>query len=112
MNDIDTGILKGIANQLRIHSIAATTAAGSGHPTSCCSAADLVAALFFGHMRFEPTQPRYGNNDRFILSKGHAAPLLYAAWAETGHVEVKDIERLRKLDSPFEGHPTPRLDFV
>ena len=50
-NDIDIGILKGIANQLRIHSIAATTAAGSGHPTSCCSAADLVSALFFGHMR-------------------------------------------------------------
>jgi hypothetical protein len=76
--------LEGIANQLRIHSIQATTAAGSGHPTSCCSAAELVAVLFFGHMRFDPKRPRHPNNDRFILSKGHAAPLLYAAWAEAG----------------------------
>ena len=84
MNDIDIESLKGVAKQLRIHSIEATTAAGSGHPTSCCSAADLVAALFFGHMRYDPKNPHYHNNDRFILSKGHAAPLLYAAWAETG----------------------------
>ncbi len=76
--------LAGIANQLRIDSISATTAAGSGHPSSCCSAADIVAALFFGHMRFDPKNPHYANNDRFILSKGHAAPLLYAAWAELG----------------------------
>ena len=75
MNDIDIETFQGIANQLRIHSIAATTAAGSGHPTSCCSAADLVAALFFGHMRYDAKNPHYYNNDRFILSKGHAAPL-------------------------------------
>jgi transketolase len=112
MNDIDTGILKGIANQLRIHSIAATTAAGSGHPTSCCSAADLVAALFFGHMRFDPKNPHYYNNDRFILSKGHAAPLLYAAWAETGRFPVDLLLTLRQLNSDLEGHPTPRLPFV
>jgi|GEM_PF-1894043 len=55
--------LSGIANQLRIHSVAATTAAGSGHPTSCCSAADLVAALFFGHMRYHPKNPRHANNE-------------------------------------------------
>jgi transketolase len=112
MNDIDTEILKGIANQLRIHSIAATTAAGSGHPTSCCSAADLVAALFFGHMRFDPKNPHYYNNDRFILSKGHAAPLLYAAWAETGRFPTEELVTLRRLDSDLEGHPTPRLPFV
>jgi transketolase len=112
MNDIDTEILKGIANQLRIHSIAATTAAGSGHPTSCCSAADLVAALFFGHMRFDPKNPHYYNNDRFILSKGHAAPLLYAAWAETGRFPAEELLTLRRLDSDLEGHPTPRLPFV
>src|ERR1043165_4745385 len=99
MNDIDTGILKGIANQLRIHSIAATTAAGSGHPTSCCSAADLVAALFFGHMRFDPKNPHYFNNDRFILSKGHAAPLLYAAWSETGLIPSAELLKLRVLDN-------------
>jgi transketolase len=112
MNDIDIESLKGIANQLRIHSIAATTAAGSGHPTSCCSAADLVAALFFGHMRFDPKNPRFYNNDRFILSKGHAAPLLYAAWAEAGLFPTEDLLKLRQLDSDLEGHPTPRLAFA
>ena len=112
MNDIDIESLKGIANQLRIHSIAATTAAGSGHPTSCCSAADVVAALFFGHMRYDPKNPHYYNNDRFILSKGHAAPLLYAAWAETGLFPVEDLLKLRQLGSDLEGHPTPRLPFV
>ena len=105
-------VLQKIGNRLRILSIVATTRAGSGHPTSCCSAADLVAGLFFGKMRFDPQNPHYENNDRFVLSKGHAAPLLYAAWAETGHVASKDIEHLRELGSPFEGHPTPRLDFV
>lgn len=112
MNDIDTETLKGIANQLRIHSIEETTAAGSGHPTSCCSAADLVAALFFGHMRYDPKNPHFYNNDRFILSKGHAAPLLYAAWAETGLFPVENLLKLRQLDSDLEGHPTPRLPFV
>ena len=112
MNDIDIETLKGIANQLRIHSIAATTAAGSGHPTSCCSAADIVAALFFDHMRYDPKNPHYYNNDRFILSKGHAAPLLYAAWAETGLFPTEDLLKLRRLDSDLEGHPTPRLPFV
>ena len=112
MNDIDTETLKGIANQLRIHSIQATTAAGSGHPTSCCSAADLVAALFFGHMRFDPKNPHYYNNDRFILSKGHAAPLLYAAWAEVGFIPVDELLKLRQFGSDLEGHPTPRLPFA
>ena len=112
MNDIDIESLKGIANQLRIHSIAATTAAGSGHPTSCCSAADIVAALFFGHMRYDAKNPHYHNNDRFILSKGHAAPLLYAAWAETGLFPTEELLKLRRLDSDLEGHPTPRLSFV
>jgi transketolase len=112
MNDIDTETLKGIANQLRILSIRATTAAGSGHPTSCCSAADLVAALFFGHMRFDPKNPHYHNNDRFILSKGHAAPLLYAAWAEAGFIPVDELVKLRQFGCDLEGHPTPRLAFA
>src|SRR6185437_11921568 len=104
--------LSGIANQLRIDSIESTTAAGSGHPTSCCSAADLVAALFFGHMRFDPKNPKYANNDRFILSKGHAAPLLYAAWAELCLFPREHLLTLRQLTSDLEGHPTPRLPFV
>jgi transketolase len=112
MIDTDIELLKGIANQLRIHSITATTAAGSGHPTSCCSAADVVAALFFGHMRYDAKNPHYHNNDRFILSKGHAAPLLYAAWAETGLFPTGDLLKLRTFGSDLEGHPTPRLSFV
>jgi transketolase len=112
MIETDIELLKGIANQLRIHSINATTAAGSGHPTSCCSAADLVAALFFGHMKYDPKNPHYYNNDRFILSKGHAAPLLYAAWAENGFIPVSELTKLRKFNSDLEGHPTPRLAFA
>ena len=104
--------LQTIAARLRIESVRATSEAGSGHPSSCCSAADIVAALFFGHMRFDPTDPQREDNDRFILSKGHAAPLLYAAWAEAGFVDRQDLLRLRELDCDLEGHPTPRLPFV
>jgi transketolase len=112
MIDTDIELLKGIANQLRIHSIEATTAAGSGHPTSCCSAADLVATLFFSQMRYDAKNPRAYNNDRFILSKGHAAPLLYASWAENGFVPIPELLTLRQFNSELEGHPTPRLQFV
>jgi transketolase len=112
MIDTDIELLKGIANQLRIHSITSTTAAGSGHPTSCCSAADVMAALFFGHMRYDAKNPHYYNNDRFILSKGHAAPLLYAAWAETGLFPTSELLKLRQFGCDLEGHPTPRLPFV
>src|SRR5271156_3085820 len=112
MIETDIELLKGIANQLRIHSIEATTAAGSGHPTSCCSAADLVATLFFGQMKYDAKNPRYYNNDRFILSKGHAAPLLYAAWTENGFIPAGEILKLRTFGSDLEGHPTPRLPFV
>jgi transketolase len=112
MIETDIELLKGIANQLRIHSITATTAAGSGHPTSCCSAADVVAALFFGHMKYDAKNPHFYNNDRFILSKGHAAPLLYAAWAENGFVPIPELLKLRQFSSDLEGHPTPRLAFA
>ncbi len=100
------------ADELRIHSIRATTEAGSGHPSSCCSAADIVATLFFSVMRYDPQNPRNPNNDRFVLSKGHAAPLLYAAWAEAGLFDPQDLLKLRTLESDLEGHPTPRLSFV
>ncbi len=100
------------ATRLRIHSIQATTEAGSGHPTSCCSAADIVAALFFKVMCYDPKKPENPNNDRFVLSKGHAAPLLYAAWAEAGNFPVEDLLTLRRSDSIYEGHPTPRIPFV
>jgi transketolase len=104
--------LEDVATRLRIGSIRATTAAGSGHPTSCASAADIVAAVFFDAMRLDPKNPRAPANDRFVLSKGHAAPLLYAAWAQVGLLDNDDLLTLRKIDSDLEGHPTPRLPFV
>ncbi|MDH4083979.1 MAG: transketolase [Nitrospira sp.] len=100
------------ATQLRIDSVRATSEAGSGHPSSCASAADIVAALFFSVMRYNPQNPKALNGDRFVLSKGHAAPLLYAAWAEAGLFPVSDLLKLRTLTSDLEGHPTPRLPFV
>jgi transketolase len=104
--------LEDAATRLRVDCIRATTAAGSGHPSSCASAADLVAAIFLTALRVEPGQPRAPSSDRFVLSKGHAAPLLYAAWAEVGFLQREQLTTLRQLDSDQEGHPTPRLPFV
>ena len=100
------------ATQLRIDSIEATTEAGSGHPTSCASAAEIMSALFFSVMRYDPKSPGDPRNDVFILSKGHAAPILYAAWAEAGFLSRSELLTLRKFGSNLEGHPTPRLPFV
>uniref|UniRef100_A0A8C8A323 Transketolase n=1 Tax=Oryzias sinensis TaxID=183150 RepID=A0A8C8A323_9TELE len=104
--------LKDVANKLRINSIKATCASNSGHPTSCCSAAELMSVLFFHAMRYKADDPRNQCNDRFVLSKGHAAPILYAVWAEAGFVKESDLVNLRKIDSDLEGHPTPKLEFV
>ncbi|MGE5358466.1 MAG: transketolase [Bacteroidales bacterium] len=104
--------LHNTATQLRIDSVRATTQAGSGHPSSCCSAAEIVAALFFAEMRFDPRDPQRPNNDRFVLSKGHAAPILYSAWAEAGAFDRTKLLTLREIGSDLEGHPTPRLPFV
>jgi len=104
--------LKNVATRLRVDSVRSTSEAGSGHPTSCCSAADLVAALFFAEMRFDPKEPQHPGSDRFVLSKGHAAPLLYAAWAEAGAFDRAELLKLRQIGSDLEGHPTPRLPFV
>lgn len=97
------------ANLLRVHSIRMTTRAGSGHPTTCMSAADLVSALFFEVLRYEVSSPRNPLNDRVVFSKGHAAPLLYAAWAEAGAFPVEHLDTLREFESDLEGHPTPRF---
>jgi transketolase len=101
--------LQARAARLREHSLRSTSEAGSGHPTSCLSAADLVAALFFDVMRYDPADPGNPACDRFVLSKGHAAPLLYAAWAEAGAFPVEHLLTLRRIDSELEGHPTPRF---
>ena len=104
--------LQNIAHQLRIDSILSTTAAASGHPTTCMSAAEIVATLFFDEMRFDPLEPQNPHNDRFVLSKGHAAPILYAVWAEAGLFPRSELMKLRQIGSDLEGHPTPRLSFV
>lgn len=104
--------LKDIATKLRIHSINATQASKSGHPTSCSSMAEIMSVLFFHTMRYKVSAPRDPSSDRFILSKGHAAPILYAAWAEAGLFPASELLNLRKIDSDLEGHPTPRLNFV
>ena len=89
--------LKSLAAQLRIDSVRSTSEAGSGHPTSCLSAADIVSTLFFGEMHFDPADPRNPDNDRFVLSKGHAAPILYAAWAEAGLFPREELLKLRRI---------------
>jgi transketolase len=104
--------LMNIATRLRIDSVRSTSEAGSGHPSTCCSAAEIVAALFFAEMRYDAADPQNPENDRFVLSKGHSAPILYAAWAEAGFLKRDDLLSLRRLDSDLEGHPTPRLPFV
>jgi len=104
--------LKNIATRLRIDSLRATSEAGSGHPTTCCSAAEIMSALFFAEMRYDPRDPGNADNDRFVLSKGHAAPVLYAAWAEAGIISRDQLLTLRLLSSDLEGHPTPRLPWV
>ena len=104
--------LKNVATRLRIDSVRSTSEAGSGHPTTCASAAEIMAALFFSEMRYDPRDPQNADNDRFVLSKGHAAPILYAAWAEVGFHTREQLLTLRRLDSDLEGHPTPRLPFV
>ena len=104
--------LRKIATRLRIHSLRMTTAAGSGHPTTCLSAADLTAGLFFGEMRWNIKDPHDPANDEFVLSKGHAAPLLWAVYAEAGIIPLQSLLDLRKISSVLEGHPTPRMPWV
>lgn len=104
--------LRKIATRLRIHSLRTTTAAGSGHPTTCLSAADLAAGLFFAEMRWSTTEPDDPASDEFVLSKGHAAPLLWAVYAEAGAIPLESLLDLRKITSDLEGHPTPRMPWV
>src|SRR5438067_11496079 len=94
---IDT--LKEKGRRLRILSLKATTEAGSGHPSSCLSAADLTSVIFFHEMRFDPKDPHNPDNDRFILSKGHAVQLMWAEYAESGIIAEKVVITLRRLDS-------------
>ncbi len=101
--------LQARARAVRIDIIESTTAAGSGHPTSSLSGVEIGVALYFGGvMRYDPRNPHWPQRDRFILSKGHAAPLLYALLAEAGYFSKDLLPTLRKLGSPLEGHPNMR----
>ncbi len=104
--------LKHRAARIRWLSIKTTADAGSGHPSTCCSAADILSVLFFQVMRYDPQHPESPANDRLVLSKGHAAPALYAAWCEAGYLDEAEVHTLRKMNSRIEGHPMPYLPFV
>ncbi|WP_405845928.1 transketolase [Streptomyces sp. NBC_01518] len=110
---MDTGELVELGQQLRVDSVRAADAAGSGHPTSSMSAADLMAVLLAHHLHYDFDRPAHPGNDRFVLSKGHASPLLYAAYKAAGAVDDAELLTFRMLDSRLEGHPTPqRLPWV
>src|SRR6202050_1984892 len=104
--------IKEKARRLGVYSMMSTTAAGSGHPTSCLSCAELMAGVFFYAMKFDPKNPNSPDGDRFVLSKGHAAPILYAALAEAGVFPLSRLMTLRQLSSELEGHPTPLIPGV
>src|SRR6266700_1208301 len=101
-----------LAQQLRVDSIRCTTAAGSGHPTSSMSAADLMAVLLTGYLHYDFDAPQNPNNDHLIFSKGHASPLLYSLYKAAGAITDEELLTLRKFGSRLEGHPTPVLPWV
>ncbi len=106
--------LKEIAKKTRRLIIESVAEAGSGHPGGSLSAVELVVALYFYKMRHDPKNPKWEDRDRFILSKGHAAPLLYSVLAQAGYFAIDELKRLRKLGSMLQGHPdfrTPGVDY-
>ncbi|MFF0027006.1 transketolase [Streptomyces avermitilis] len=105
---MNTRQLTELGQQLRVDSVRAADAASSGHPTSSMSAADLMAVLLAHHLRYDFDRPAHPGNDRFILSKGHASPLLYAAYKAAGAIDDAELLTFRELGSRLEGHPTPR----
>jgi transketolase len=108
MNDPQS--LHEIARQLRLDILDSTTKAGSGHPSSSWSAVEICTALFFGGvLRYRPDDPWWPARDRFIMSKGHAAPLLYAVLARAGYIDRDLLWMLRQIDSPVQGHPIQGL---
>jgi transketolase len=102
--DLSSADLQKMARKLRRHVITMIATAGSGHPGGSLSAADIITALYFKALRYRPEDPHWPDRDRFILSKGHAAPILYAALAEAGYIPVSELATLRKLDSRLQGH--------
>ena len=107
--DLSVAELQRMAKQLRRHVITMIATAGSGHPGGSLSAADIVTTLYFKIMRHDPNNPHWLDRDRFVLSKGHAAPVLYAALAECGYFPLEELSTLRKLDSRLQGHTDKTL---
>lgn len=101
----DITALQEIARELRLDIICMLTEAGSGHPGGSLSAIDIVTCLYFAHLRHRPTEPNWPERDRFILSKGHGVPAVYAALAKCGYFPKEQLMTLRKLESPLQGHP-------
>lgn len=109
---MDTGRLRELAKLVRYYILEMTTQAGSGHPTSSLSAADVMVALFFNKLRFDLKNPQNPANDRVIFSKGHVSPLIYALYAAAGVLKEKDLDDYRRFKSVLEGHPTPRFKYI
>ena len=104
--------LSELGQQLRVDSVRSSAAAGSGHPTSSMSAADLMAVLMGNHLRYDFEKPEHPGNDHLIFSKGHASPLLYSVYKAAGALKDEELLTFRKLGSRLEGHPTPELPWV
>lgn len=109
---VQTDVRLELARQLRVNSIRAAAAAGSGHPTSSLSAADLMAVLLSGHLRYDFANPGHPSNDHLIFSKGHASPLLYAMYRAVGAIDDAELRSFRRFGSRLQGHPTPALPWV
>src|ERR1043165_2251426 len=101
--------LKATAKKLRRHILEAITKAGSGHPGGSFSALEIILTLYSGEMRFDPQNPTWPERDRFVLSKGHGVPALYAVMAERGYFPIERLQTLRELGSPLQGHPANAL---
>src|SRR5918994_2911479 len=101
-----------LAQQLRVDSVRASAAGGSGHPTSSMSAAELMAVLLDGHLELDFDNPKNPANDHLVFSKGHASPLLYSCFKAAGAITDRELLTFRKLGSRLEGHPTPELPWV
>lgn len=102
-------LLRQKAREVRIEILKMLTESGSGHTGGSLSSADIATVLYFSKMRHRPEDPEYKDRDRFILSKGHAAPLLYTVLALTGYFDIGLLSTLRKIDSPLQGHPSSRM---
>src|SRR5437764_14393905 len=110
MNDAE--LWRELGQQLRVDAIRPAAKAGSGHPTSGMSAADLMAVLMAKYLRYDFSKPHDPHNDRLVFSKGHASTLMYAIFRAAGAISEDELLTYRQFDSIFEGHPTPRIPWV